>query len=92
MIYSTAGAFLWSILLVWAGVQLGANWDRDPAHALQPFDLLIAVIIVVFVALFIWLRLGRPGWRRRPPEIARRPDRLYSQGVSGRTADVAEVR
>jgi membrane protein DedA with SNARE-associated domain len=61
--YSTAGAFLWSILLVCAGTLLGKNWV-DIRHALQPFDLLIAVVVVAGVALFIWWRLGRPGWRR----------------------------
>jgi membrane protein DedA with SNARE-associated domain len=49
---------------VWAGVQLGERWV-DIRHALQPFDLLIAVIVVVGVVLFIWLRLGRPFPRRR---------------------------
>ena len=62
--YSTAGAFLWSIALVWAGVQLGSRWV-DIRHALQPFDGLIAIAVVALVALFIWTRLGRPGWRSK---------------------------
>jgi membrane protein DedA with SNARE-associated domain len=62
--YSTAGAFLWSMLLVFAGVQLGARWV-DIRHALQPFDVLIAVIVVAAIALFIWWRLGTPGRPRR---------------------------
>jgi membrane protein DedA with SNARE-associated domain len=61
--YSTAGAFLWSMLLVFAGMQLGANWT-DIRHALQPFDLAIAVLVVAGVVLFIWWRLGMPGRRR----------------------------
>jgi membrane protein DedA with SNARE-associated domain len=61
--YSTAGAFLWSTILVYAGTALGARW-ADIRHALQPFDLLIAVAAVALVGLFIWFRLGRPGWRR----------------------------
>jgi membrane protein DedA with SNARE-associated domain len=63
--YSTLGALPWSILLVYAGEQLGSRW-QDIRHALQPFDLLIAVVVVAAVLLFIWWRLGRPGWRRRP--------------------------
>jgi membrane protein DedA with SNARE-associated domain len=63
IIYSTAGAFLWSTALVWAGVQLGSRWE-DIRHALQPFDLLIAVLVVLLVVLFIWWRLGMPGRRR----------------------------
>jgi membrane protein DedA with SNARE-associated domain len=62
--YSTAGAFLWSILLVYAGTVLGSRWV-DIRHALQPFDLLIAVAAIVLVALFIWWRLGMPGRPRR---------------------------
>lgn len=63
IVYSTAGAFLWSMLLVFAGMQLGANWT-DIRHALQPFDLGIAVLVVAGVVLFIWWRLGMPGRRR----------------------------
>ncbi|MDQ6796247.1 MAG: DedA family protein [Chloroflexota bacterium] len=62
--YSTAGAFLWSMLLVFAGVQLGSRWV-DIRHALQPFDLLIAVAVVAAIALFVWWRLGTPGRPRR---------------------------
>ncbi len=62
--YSTLGALPWSMLLVFAGQQLGANWV-DIRHALQPFDLAIAVAVVAGVALFIWWRLGMPGRPRR---------------------------
>jgi membrane protein DedA with SNARE-associated domain len=61
--YSTAGALPWSMLLVFAGQQLGARW-LDIRHALQPFDLAIAVAVVGLVVLFIWWRLGMPGRRR----------------------------
>ncbi|HEX2753882.1 MAG TPA: DedA family protein [Candidatus Limnocylindrales bacterium] len=62
--YSTAGAFLWSTLLVYAGMVLGSNWVRI-REALQPFDLLIALGVVGLVVLFVWWRLGMPGRRRR---------------------------
>jgi len=45
IVYSTAGAFVWSMVLVYAGTVLGANWAQI-RHALQPFDLLIAVAVV----------------------------------------------
>ena len=64
IVYSTAGALPWSMLLVFAGQQLGARW-LDIRHALQPFDLAIAVAIVAFVVLFVWWRLGMPGRPRR---------------------------
>ena len=44
---------------------LGASW-ADIRHALQPFDMAIAVAVVLLGAVaFIWWRLGMPG-RRRP--------------------------
>jgi membrane protein DedA with SNARE-associated domain len=65
--YSTAGAFPWSILLVFAGQQLGANWV-EIRHALQPFDLAIAGAVILLVVLFVWWRLGMPGDGRRRSE------------------------
>jgi len=61
--YSTAGAFLWSAALVYAGLTLGERW-QDIRHALQPFDLLVAVVVIGAIALFVWWRLGMPGRRR----------------------------
>ena len=64
IVFSTAGALLWSMVLVYAGERLGANWV-DIRRALQPFDLAIAVVAVLLVALFIWWRLGMPGRPQR---------------------------
>ena len=68
IVYSTAGAFLWSALLIYAGTLLGSNWLAI-RHALQPFDLAIAVMVVLAVLGFIWWRLGMPGRPKRaqPP-------------------------
>jgi membrane protein DedA with SNARE-associated domain len=60
IVFSTAGALPWSILLVYAGTVLGAHWV-DIRHALQPFDLAIAVVAVMSVVGFVWWRLGMPG-------------------------------
>ena len=60
IVYSTAGAFLWSCLLVYAGTVLGENWV-EIREMLQPFDLAIAFGVVAAVLLFIWWRIGMPG-------------------------------
>ena len=64
IIFSTAGAAIWSAILVYAGVLLGENWE-DIRHALQPFDTLMLVVVVIAVVLFVWWRLGMPGRPRR---------------------------
>jgi membrane protein DedA with SNARE-associated domain len=66
IVYSTAGAFLWSALLVYAGTVLGDNWLAI-RHALQPFDLLIAVGVVLVIVGLVWWRLGMPGKPGRKP-------------------------
>jgi len=63
IIYSTAGAFIWSAILTELGVAFGDRWE-DIRKALQPFDLIIAVVVVALVALFIWWRIGTPGLDR----------------------------
>ncbi len=64
IVYSTAGALLWSILLVWAGLQLGANWVtiRD---MLKPFDMAIAGAVIALFLGLLWWRLGMPGWPKK---------------------------
>ena len=64
IIYSTAGALPWSMLLTYAGVLLGENWTQI-RRTLQPFDTGIAVLVVFAVLLFVWWRLGMPGRPRR---------------------------
>jgi membrane protein DedA with SNARE-associated domain len=64
IVFSTLGAIPWSILLVYAGVLLGENW-AEIREILQPFDLLIAVFVAFGATVFIWWRLGMPGWRGR---------------------------
>jgi hypothetical protein len=45
-------------------VQLGERWE-DIRHALQPFDLVIGLVVVAGLAFLLWLRLGRPVPGRR---------------------------
>ncbi|HEY6056519.1 MAG TPA: DedA family protein [Candidatus Limnocylindrales bacterium] len=66
VLYSALGAVPWTVLLVYAGTVLGEHW-LDIRHALQPFDLAIAVLVVLGIVAFVWWRLRLPGLRRRSP-------------------------
>jgi len=44
------------MLLVWAGMVLGDNW-QDLKHQLRGLDYIVAGLIVVGVALFVWRHL-----------------------------------
>jgi membrane protein DedA with SNARE-associated domain len=65
LLYSTLGAVPWSILLAWAGVVLGENWV-ELRRMLEPFDLAIAVAVILALILFLIWRLGLLARLRRP--------------------------
>jgi membrane protein DedA with SNARE-associated domain len=52
-LFSIVGAVPWVMLLVWAGMILGDNW-QDLKHNLRGLDYAVAAILVFGVALFIW--------------------------------------
>jgi membrane protein DedA with SNARE-associated domain len=51
--FSVAGAIPWVMLLVWGGMVLGDNW-QDLKHNLRGLDYVVAAIVVLGVALFVW--------------------------------------
>lgn len=54
------GSLLWSTLLAWLGLQLGANWTAiEPVF--RKFQYVIAGLIILAVAVFIWSHLKRRG-------------------------------
>ena len=78
IVYSTAGAFIWSTLLVYAGTVLGANWVDDPARPSSrstwrsPSCVVLAVVALHLVALGMPGTAGRRPRRGRPRAYARR--------------------
>ena len=52
-IFSIIGAVPWVMLLVWAGMLLGDNW-LELKHNLRGLDYLIAGVILLGVAVFVW--------------------------------------
>jgi len=51
--YTFAGALPWCLLFAWLGVKMGNNWEliREKLHK---FDVAMAVLVVVLVALYIY--------------------------------------
>jgi membrane protein DedA with SNARE-associated domain len=68
-LYSTLGAIPWTIALVYFGTVLGSNW-KDIRKDLAPFDNLILFAVVLTIVLFVWWRIGHPGWRSGKPTTA----------------------
>jgi membrane protein DedA with SNARE-associated domain len=58
-LFSFLGSLPWTALLVFAGVQLGANWETVGAW-LKRFEYAIVAVLVVIVLGWIWLRIIKP--------------------------------
>jgi membrane protein DedA with SNARE-associated domain len=56
LVFSILGAIPWTIALVFAGKTLGDNW-REVREMLAGLDYLVAAVLVLFVALFVWRHL-----------------------------------
>jgi membrane protein DedA with SNARE-associated domain len=56
LLFSIVGAVPWVMLLVWAGMVLGANW-QDLKHQLRGLDYVVIGLIILGVALFVWRHL-----------------------------------
>jgi membrane protein DedA with SNARE-associated domain len=57
--FTFLGSLPWTALLVFAGVQLGANWETVGAW-LKRFEYLVIGILVVIALAWIWLRIVKP--------------------------------
>jgi membrane protein DedA with SNARE-associated domain len=55
-LYTVIGSYLWCLALAWAGMKLGEHW-RALAPYLHRFNDLVAVLIVLGVAVFLYSRL-----------------------------------
>ncbi len=57
-IYTFLGSWPWCFALAYAGYLLGARWDSDPTlrKLFHDFDAVIAVVLLVGFAWFIWSR------------------------------------
>ncbi|HEY2106280.1 MAG TPA: DedA family protein [Candidatus Binataceae bacterium] len=55
-IYTLLGSYPWCLALAYAGMKLGQHW-RDLAPYFHRFDNLIAVLLVIAIAVFVYARL-----------------------------------
>lgn len=58
ILLTTAGSLVWNLILVYAGLQLGANWE-DVTNVMEDYSAVIRVAAVLAVLAFIWW-----AWRR----------------------------
>ncbi len=61
-VYTFTGAFIFSLGLAYGGYKLGEHWDKL-RNAMRPFDIPLAVIIVLLIAFYVW-RHARRAWGR----------------------------
>lgn len=62
-LFTFLGSLPFTFVLVFVGVQLGANWEAVGA-VLKQFEYLVLAVLILAVLLFLWWRFGKPGWRR----------------------------
>jgi membrane protein DedA with SNARE-associated domain len=58
-VFTFLGSLPWTALLVFAGVQLGANWETVGAW-LKRFEYAIVAVLAVIVIAWIWFRIIKP--------------------------------
>ncbi len=58
-VFTFLGSLPWTALLVFAGVQLGANWEAVGAWLKRSEYAIIGVLVVIVLA-WIWLRIIKP--------------------------------
>jgi len=51
-VYTTAGAALWNMFLIWLGFHLRNHWDVIHQYS-KPIDIIMLILLLVFLAYFI---------------------------------------
>ncbi|HXG39466.1 MAG TPA: DedA family protein [Candidatus Limnocylindrales bacterium] len=65
VVFTALGSLPWTLLLVFAGMELGANWAAI-GPILKRFELAVLVALAIAAALFVWFRIVGPRLARRP--------------------------
>lgn len=64
VVFTALGSLPWTFLLVFAGTQLGANWE-EIGSVLKRFEYVVLAILAAGALAWIWLRIVKPR-RLRP--------------------------
>jgi membrane protein DedA with SNARE-associated domain len=65
IVFTFLGSLPWTLLLVVAGMVMGANWE-EIGGILKRFEYLVLAILVVIALLWIWFRIVKPRRAARP--------------------------
>jgi membrane protein DedA with SNARE-associated domain len=65
IVFTFLGSLPWTLLLVVAGMVMGANWE-EIGGLLKRFEYLVLAILVVIALLWIWFRIVKPRRATRP--------------------------
>ena len=65
IVFTFLGSLPWTLLLVVAGMVMGANWE-EIGGILKRFEYLVLAILVVIALLWIWFRIVKPRRAVRP--------------------------
>jgi membrane protein DedA with SNARE-associated domain len=60
--YSFVGSLIWSALLAYVGMQLGAHWE-DLKPIFQKFDVLFVALVVLLIAVYVYRHVRPPAQR-----------------------------
>jgi len=63
-IYTAIGSLVWNTILIYAGYQLGDNWDQVEQWV-SKFQYLVIAVIAVVVGWWVWTRLVAPTLKAR---------------------------
>lgn len=58
-VFTFLGSLPWTLLLVFVGSELGANWEQI-GGVLKQFEYAILAVLLVVVLVFVWFRVIRP--------------------------------
>ncbi len=59
VLFTVLGSLPWTFLLVFAGMQLGANWETI-GGVLKQFEYAVLGVLVVIALVWIWFRIVKP--------------------------------